>query len=147
MICLCSKSLKFFRTSKNGLKSDYFANIAHKIAKSKYFSNIFDDSDSPINSLSDYIYFVGVIQVFRKLLVGGHPAPPDPFILQNCVHQAAGKETIVNAGINLTCYHPPRANRRATNFFRQNPHPRGQLFSTKLRPPGRKNEAKSPPRA
>ena len=55
MICLCSKSLKFFRTSKNGLKSDYFAKIAHKIAKARYFSNIFYDSDSPINSLSDDI--------------------------------------------------------------------------------------------
>ena len=54
-ICLCFKSLKFFRTSKNGLNSDYFEKIAHKIAKSKYFSNIFDDSDSPINSLSDDI--------------------------------------------------------------------------------------------
>ena len=31
---------EFFRTSKNGLKSDYFAKIAHKIAKSKYFSDI-----------------------------------------------------------------------------------------------------------
>ena len=40
MIHLCSKSLKFFRTSKNGLKSDYFAKIAHKIAKSKYFPDI-----------------------------------------------------------------------------------------------------------
>ena len=55
MICSCSKSLKFFRTSKNGLKFDYFAKIAHKIAKSKYFPNIFDDSDSPINFLSDDI--------------------------------------------------------------------------------------------
>ena len=55
LICLCSKSLKFFRTSKNGLNSDYFAKIAHKIAKSKYFPNIFNDSDSPINSLSDDI--------------------------------------------------------------------------------------------
>ena len=55
MICLCSKSLKFFRTSKNGLNSDYFANIAHKIAKSKYFPNILNDSDSRINSLSDDI--------------------------------------------------------------------------------------------
>ena len=60
MICLYSKSLKFFRTSKNGLKSNYFSKIAHKIAKSKYFPNIFDDSDSPINSLSDDIQFVGV---------------------------------------------------------------------------------------
>ena len=55
MICLCSKSLKFFRTSENGLNSAYFAKIAHKIAKPKYFPNIFDDSDSPINSLSDDI--------------------------------------------------------------------------------------------
>ena len=62
MICSYSKSLKFFRTSKNGLNSDYFAkNInAHKIAKSKYFPDILNDSDSPINSLSDNIKFVGV---------------------------------------------------------------------------------------
>ena len=33
------------------------------------------------------------------------------------------------AGINLTGYHPPpRADRRATNFFRQNPRP-GDSFS------------------
>ena len=50
-----SKSLKFFRTSENGLNSAYFAKIAHKIAKPKYFPNFFDDSDSPINSLSDDI--------------------------------------------------------------------------------------------
>ena len=43
----------FFRTSKNGLNSYYFAKIAHKIAKSKYFPNILNDSDSRINSLSD----------------------------------------------------------------------------------------------
>ena len=51
MIYLCSKSLKFLRTSNNRLKSDYFTKIAHKIAKSKYFSD--NDSDSRINSLSD----------------------------------------------------------------------------------------------
>ena len=55
MIYLCSKSLKFFRISKNGLKSDYFAKIGHKIAKSKYFPDIGNDSDSWINSLSDDI--------------------------------------------------------------------------------------------
>ena len=57
---LCSKSLKFFRTSKNSLNSDYFAKIAHKIAKSRYFPNILNGSNSPINSLSDDIEFVGV---------------------------------------------------------------------------------------
>ena len=54
-IRLCSKSSKFFRSSKNDLNSDYFAKIAHKIAKSRYFANIFNDSDSRINSLSDDI--------------------------------------------------------------------------------------------
>ena len=49
------KSLKFFRTSKNGPNSDYFAKNAHKIAKSKYFPDILNDSDSPKNSLSDDI--------------------------------------------------------------------------------------------
>ena len=86
MICLYSKSLKFFRTSKNGLNSNYLAKNAHKIAKSKYFYDILNDSDSLINSLSDDIKFVGVTYVFRKLLVGGgHPTPQHPFILQNCV--------------------------------------------------------------
>ena len=55
MICLCSKSLKFFRTSKNGLNSDYVAKIVHGIAKSKYFPDILNDLDSPVNSLSDLI--------------------------------------------------------------------------------------------
>ena len=35
-----SHSLKVVRTSNNGLKSDYFAKIAHKIANSKYFFDI-----------------------------------------------------------------------------------------------------------
>ena len=55
MMCLCSKSLKLFLTSKNGLNSDYFAKIAHKIAKSKYLHDIVNDSNSPINYLSDDI--------------------------------------------------------------------------------------------
>ena len=55
MICSYSKSLKFFRTSKNDLNSDYFAKHAYKIAKSKYFPDILNDWDSPINSLSDDI--------------------------------------------------------------------------------------------
>ena len=55
MVCSYSKSFEFFRTSKNGLNSDYFAKIAHKIPKSKYFPNIFNDSDSAINFLSDDI--------------------------------------------------------------------------------------------
>ena len=49
------KSLRFFRTSKNGLNSDDSMKIAHGIAKSKYFLNILNDSDSLINSLSDDI--------------------------------------------------------------------------------------------
>ena len=49
------KSLKFFRTSRNGLNSDYFLKNAQKIAKSKYFIDLLNDSDSPINSLSDNI--------------------------------------------------------------------------------------------
>ena len=36
-------------------KFDHFARIAHKIATSKYFSDILNDSDSPINYLSDDI--------------------------------------------------------------------------------------------
>ena len=82
---LCSKSLKFFRTSKHGLNSDYFAKIAHKIAKSKYFPNILNDSDSQINSLSDDISFVWGNLSHSKIICGGTPHPPHPFILQNCV--------------------------------------------------------------
>ena len=83
MICLCSKRLKFFRTSKYGLNSDYFAKIAHKIAKSKYLPDILNDSDSPINSLS--VICCGNLSLSK--IIGGwcHPAPPHPFILQNCV--------------------------------------------------------------
>ena len=83
LISSYSKSLKFFRTSENGLNSAYFAKIAHKIAKPKYFPNIFDDSDSPINSLSDDIQFVGVTEVFRKLLVGGPPRTAASFYSAN----------------------------------------------------------------
>ena len=46
---------EIFSSFKNGLKSAYFAKIAYKIVKSKYFPNIFDDSDSLINSLYDDI--------------------------------------------------------------------------------------------
>ena len=46
---------EIFSNFQNGLDSDYFAKIAHKIAKSKYFPNILNDSDSRINSLSDDI--------------------------------------------------------------------------------------------
>ena len=84
MTCLCSKSLKFFRTSKIGLNSDYFAKIAHKIAKSKYFPNILNDSDSPID-FRRYIICWGNVSFSKIIGGGGHPAPPHPFILQNCV--------------------------------------------------------------
>ena len=48
-----------------------------------------------------------------------------------------------NAGINLTSYHPPQANRWATNFFRQNPHP-GTAFQYKTLAPGSKKLSKIP---
>ena len=49
-----------------------------------------------------------------------------------------------NASINLTGY-PPRADCRATNFFRQNPRP-GDSFSVQNSGPRvGKNETKSPP--
>ena len=43
MIFLCSRSLTFFRTSKNGLNFEHFAKITHKIAKCKFFSNIYNE--------------------------------------------------------------------------------------------------------
>ena len=46
---------EIFSNFQNGLNSDYFAKIAHKIEKSKYFPNILNDSDYRRNSLSDDI--------------------------------------------------------------------------------------------
>ena len=79
IICSCSKSLKFFGTSKNGLKSDYFAKIAHKVAKSKYFPNIFYDLDSPINFLfRRYIICWGNLSL-SKIIGGGPPCTAASF--------------------------------------------------------------------
>ena len=51
-----------------------------------------------------------------------------------------------NAGINLTGYHPPpRANCRATNFFRQNPRPRDSFSVQNSGPRVGRKETKSPP--
>ena len=73
IICSYSKSLKFFQTSENGLNFAYFAKIAHKIAKPKYFPNIFYDSDSPINSLfRRYIICWGNLSL-SKIIGGGAP--------------------------------------------------------------------------
>ena len=50
-----------------------------------------------------------------------------------------------NAGINLTGYHPPpRADCWATNFFRQNPHPRDSFSAQNSGPRVKKNETKIP---
>ena len=46
---------EIFSNFQKGLNSDYFAKIVHKIAKSKYFPDISNDLDSPINSLFDLI--------------------------------------------------------------------------------------------
>ena len=72
MICQYSKSLKFFRTSKNGLNSDYFAKIAHKIAKSKYFSDILNESDSDKFPFQRYIICWGTLSL-SKTIGGGAP--------------------------------------------------------------------------
>ena len=53
----------------------------------------------------------------------------------------------LNAGINLTGDHTPRADRRATNFFRQNPHPRDSFSVQNSGPRVKKTKQKSPPRA
>ena len=52
--------------------------------------------------------------------------------------------TYYYAGINLTGYHPPGLTAGPLILPSKCP-PRGQFFSAKLRPPGRKNERKSPP--
>ena len=52
---LVFQEFEIFSNFQNGLNSDYFAKIAHKIVKSKYFPDILNDSDSSINSLSNDI--------------------------------------------------------------------------------------------
>ena len=47
--------LDIFPTAENCLNFNNFAKIAHKIAKSKYFVDIQNESDFPINSLSNDI--------------------------------------------------------------------------------------------
>ena len=64
-MCLNFKSFKVFELQK-WLKFDNFANIADKTAKSKYFANIQNQSDSPINSFSNNVYFVGVSSSFKN---------------------------------------------------------------------------------
>ena len=56
----------------------------------------------------------------------------------------------VNAGINLTGYHPPpppppphQADPQATNFFHQNPYPK-TAFQCKTLAPGLKNRNENP---
>ena len=48
------------------------------------------------------------------------------------------------ACINLTGYHPPPADSRATNFFHQNPHPRDSFSVQNSSPRVKKNKAKIP---
>ena len=59
--------------------------------------------------------------------------------------RAKNVSNVTNAGISLTGYHPVTPPPRATIFFLSKSPPQGQIFRAKLRPPGRKNEAKSPP--
>ena len=46
---------EIFSNFRKWPKFRLFRENAHKIAKPKYFPNIFDDSDTPIDSLSDDI--------------------------------------------------------------------------------------------
>ena len=80
--------LKFFQTVILEQLRSYLAKIAHKVEKSKYFSNIQNESYSPLNSLSSDIWFVGVKFDVQKLFGGGgggggreEADPPRPFIL------------------------------------------------------------------
>ena len=74
MTCSYSKSLKFFQTSRNALNSDYFAKIAHKIAKSKFFSDILNASESLINlHFLRYIICWGSLSLSQ--VIGGGATP------------------------------------------------------------------------
>ena len=63
-----------FRSPENELNIDNFSKIAHKIAKSKCFVDIQNKSDSPINSLSNDIWSVGVNFVIKKIIGGRETA-------------------------------------------------------------------------
>ena len=80
IICSYLKSSKFFLEP---LRS-HFAKIAHNVAKSKYFSNIKNESYSPLNSLSIDIQFVRVSFVLQNLLVGGGGGAPHHLHLLFC---------------------------------------------------------------
>ena len=54
-------------------------------------------------------------------------------------------DTGAYAGINLTGYHPPWADPRTTNFFRQNPHPRDSFSVQNSGPRVEKTKQKSLP--
>ena len=79
--------LKFFQTVILEQLRNYLAKIAHKVEKSKYFSNIQNESYSQLNSLSSDIWFDGVKFDVQKLFRGGggggggETDPPRPFIL------------------------------------------------------------------
>ena len=59
--------------------------IAHKIAKSKYFPNILNDSDFLINFLFLRHKVCWGNLSLSKIFGGEHPTLPHTFILRNCV--------------------------------------------------------------
>ena len=59
--------------------------IAQKVAKSKYFFNIQNESYSLLNSLSKYICFVGVRFAVQKLSVGPFRATSSSYSVKLCI--------------------------------------------------------------
>ena len=69
-------------------KFDNFAKIAHKMAKLKYFINIENESDSPINSiLNDYILCWGQLIRPSKMVDERRGPLSLSLILRKCVHR------------------------------------------------------------
>ena len=67
-----------FRTPENGLNFDLFVNLAHKIAKSKYFVDIQNESNSQINSFTMIYSLLWSVLSFKNYrwwwCGGGHPS-------------------------------------------------------------------------
>ena len=59
--------------------------MSHKVAKSEHFSNISKESESPINSFSNGVYLLMLLEPFsNEWMRGEGGAPPPSCILQKC---------------------------------------------------------------
>ena len=88
------KSEIFSDSHPAGTMAEYFAKVAHKVAKSEYFFNIYNESESLMNSLSNDILFVGVSLVVQKFSIS--------YSAKVCTLIAPHLETLCNNLLNFT---------------------------------------------